>query len=328
MKKLSVTILLLLIFVLCSSAKTVSLGDYSCLPNDALDDAPCVQEAAGDLPDGGTLRVTEGNWHLDTQVDLTQSGNYISFDIVGDKGAVFQLGAPDNVALFYAGNVNQLSFKKLIFRGTTGAPFDAAYLVYVTFTSQTLIENNQFFGIRVKEHLIYAGNSDVTVRGNQFDGNASKSLIYGANNLRSLVIENNTFIDYANFKNEFLSKTSFGNEAWIWIDRATDTEYNGSSPYVSIRNNRLDEGAYYAIKAFNLDSLDVSNAVVNVGLFGGIYLSNVKRARITSGAFGYNTNPVPAVTALNGTTAILDNVKLGAAVFYYTKDGTSSVLIK
>lgn len=328
MKKLTTTILLLLIFCFCVSAKTVSLDDYSCLPDDTTDDAPCVQEAADDLPDGGVVLFPEGRWRIETAINLVQNDNYISFQFRGDKGAVLDLAASDSTTLFYAGNLNQLSFKELIWLGTPEATYDAEYLIYSVYTTQTLIEDNQFFGIRVKEHLIYAGNSDVVIRGNQFEGNASISNIYGANNLRSLIVENNTFIDYANFKNEFLTKTFHGNEAWILIDRTTDAASNASSPYVAIRNNRFDEGAYYAVKAFNLQSLEITNAMNNVGINGGVYLSNVKRAWITSSAFGYNANPVPAVTALNGTTAILDNVTLGGGVFYYTKDGTSSVIIK
>lgn len=327
--KLLLLIGTILIFCFCASAKTVYLNDYACLPDDAANDSSCVDDAVADLPNGGTVRVPEGVWQIHTQINLVQSNNYISLEFRGDKGAVFQLGAADNVTLFYAGNLNQLSFKNLIFLGTPGAEYDAAHLIFSTYVQQTLVEDNQFFGIRVKEHLLYMGITDAAIRGNQFEGNASKSNIYGANDMRSITVDNNTFIDYANYKNQFLTKTApYGNDAWVWINRTLDTGNNGLSPFASIQNNRFDEGALYTIKAANLDSLDVTNAVVNVGISGGVHLSNVKRARITSSKFGYSTNPVPAVTALNGTTAILDNVMLGAAVFYYTKDGTSSVVIK
>jgi hypothetical protein len=326
MKKL--LLILIFIFNLNVLADTVSMDEYSCLPDDTADDSPCVVEAVGDLIDGGTVRFPKGVWHVDTMIDLTQSNNYISLEFLGDTGAVIQLGATDSTTLFYAGNLNQLSFKGLIFLGIPDVTYDAEYLIYTVYTQQTLIEGNQFFGIRVKEHLIYAGNSDVVIRGNQFEGNASKSLIYGANNLRSMTVENNTFLDYANYKNQFLTKTFSGNEAWIEINRTLDTGNNASSPYVTIRNNRFDEGAYYAVKAYNLNFLDVTNAMVNVGGAGGIYLSNVNRARITSSAFGYNPNAVPAVTALNATTAILDGATLGGGVVYYVKDGTSSVVVK
>lgn len=315
-----------------SGGGTVKLSDYA-VPDDGENDAVGFQNAVNDLKanKGGTLIVDGGVWNLDSMVNFSTPGNnYISYKVIGDGGSVIKLGLGQSGIGFYAGNTNQITLDNLIFTGDDStAGYDCNFVLLSTYSEKTTIKNTQFFGIRAKHSLIYAGNTDMVIENTQFAGNASDTAnVYGAFDLRGLTIENTDFRDYGNFLDKYYSKTPQGVTAWIMVERDAQTAVNYYAARVRLTDLRLDEGAKYGISIKNVPHVTADALRINVsGILNsaGIVLDNVKYADVKDSVFGYTTNSRPAIKLSNHTNVKATRLTFGNNVYFAELDITSSV---
>ncbi len=91
------------------------------------------------------------------------------------------------------------------YRGTTG--IDTQTLLSSSSVTQTIIRNCQFFGLFARDMLIRIENTDALFENNQFEGSVGNIGLIYANDFKGLTVRNTTFIDYANFGSQYLTKT-------------------------------------------------------------------------------------------------------------------------
>ena len=332
MKLTLLPMLVLTLFCFSASAKTLNLSDYA-TPDDGQDDSVGFQRAINDLKEagGGTLIVNSGEWDLGSRLDLTTYGNYISYLIRGDKGAVIHLALGENGLGIYAGNANQVELRDLVFLGDSTVDYDAQYLYLANYTAKTIVSGCQFYGIRAKSSLFYLGNTDAVFDNDQFDGDAANEGIIHAVNFSGLTVRSSEFLDYGNFRSEYYSKTP--NNGGPWINAEVQ---NGIIPpnalgqrVVRVQDVRFDEGAGNAVKLTNISQFLASGLMVNVSSVdgsAGLVLNNVGYSEIKFSAFGYTQYVRPGIMVTNNSTASIAGITVGGGVFTAFKDSSSDVI--
>jgi hypothetical protein len=332
--KMKLPLLPILVFTLCClsvPAKTINLVNYA-TPDDGQDDSVGFQRALNDLKDagGGTLVVNSGDWDLSTPLDLTTYGNYVSYVIRGDKGAVIRLALRESEGAIYAGNANQVELRDLVFTGDSTVDYDTGYVYLANYTAKTIVSGCQFYGIRAKDGLFYLGNTDAVFDNVQFDGNAADHGVIHAVNFSGLTVTSTEFLDYGNFRSQYYSKSP--NNAGPWINAEVLTGFVPPNALaqrvVRIQDVRFDEGASNAIKLTNISQFLASGLMVNVsGVTGsaGILLDNVGYSDIRLSAFGYTANARPAIRVTDHSTASIAGIIVGGGVFAAYKDTSSQI---
>lgn len=315
-------------------AKTVHLSSYT-TANDGLDDSPGLQQAVDDLKadGGGTVIFDDGTWDVNSLINFSTYGNYISFRIVGDKGAVIKPHLGASQALFYSGNTNQIEFKDLVVIGDSAVTYDAKAIIYGAYTPQIKISGCVFYGVGASLAIVYAGvGSQINVESSQFNGNATGIAAIYATEGASLSINSSTFLDYQAYRDKLLSKTPWNSGVWIKIEGLPDyTPNSANSPaVVRIEDVQMDEGGWQALMVKDMPYVKISGLRTNVSGTSpgtGMILDNVKRTDIEMSSFGYAANARPAITAINGSVVNVLSMQLGGAVFPFIADKTSTVIL-
>jgi len=329
MKKTIKILLILLLVVMAAEAKTVKLSDYA-TPNDGNNDTTGFQNAldAVRTNGGGTVIVPEGTWELRSQLDMIGSNNFVSYLILGEKGAILRIDGGQNDLIFYGGNINQIEFRDLIFVGNTSDTYDASYLGYFAYTLQLKVTGCQFYGVRAKNNLFRTENVDAVYENNQFGGScADDSTLYANSAVEGLTAIENIFYDYGNFKATYYSKVCGG--AFIKVDGASSSAVNAQAPRVIVDRSRFDEGVPIAVNITNVPDVTIENSGFNVsGVTGGtgIKLNNVDFGLIQGCSFGYTSNSRAALTLVSGTSIKAARLKFGGGVYFASIDGTSSAI--
>jgi len=327
MKRILLSLFLFLTFT--ANGKTVRVADYA-TPNDGLDDSGDFQLAINNLRNGGggTLEIGNGTWFLKDGLNLTSATNYVSYLIKGDKGAIIQVDAGQSANIFYAGNVNQLELKDLVFIGS-GETYDVGRIALTNFTEKVKVSGCQFYGIRAKEEMFWLGNVDAEFEHTQFAGSTGdNAVIYGYENLKSLTVDNVNFVDFGNFGINYYSKV--GASAWIKVEGLASQPTNFNAPSVTVNRSRFDEGATRAVWIKNIPDVAITNIAVNVSGItdgAGVIFDNVPYGIIEGSTFGYTANVRPAVRLLNNSNARVSRLKFGGGVYFADIDGTSAARV-
>ncbi len=334
MNYLCALLFLFLTFSFAAQAKTVRVSDFGVIPNDGMDDTEFIQAAVADLiaNGGGTLIFPSGTTDLKGDVRFQTYQNYQSYRLTGDRGAFIRLGGNENTNYFMFGNVNQAEFDGLIFYANNDRDINAQRVVSSNHTTQTEITNCSFFGIGASVAIVDAQSTDLIVKKTQFEGNAANQGVIHAQTARSVSVSNTTFIDYANFLDMYLSKTGqVGTVSWINIENENPTYGANGQRIVRITDCRFDEGAWKAIKIKNQKTAEISGINVNVsGTTGGagVSLDNVEYAEIKFSAFGYPSQPRPAIELYNRSNIEATALTFSDAVFFIQRDKTSTYTVK
>lgn len=327
MKKI---LLLLFLFFVASTAqaKTVDIKDYA-VPDDGLCDTPGFQTAVDALRvnGGGTLLVSGGTWELSCgdAIRLVDYGNYVSYSIVGAKGSIIRVTAGAGFYGFYAGNVNQLEVRDLTFVGGTPG-VDVQSLLLAAYTDHVIISDCRFYGVYAASALIHTMNVNTVIEKTQFGGSAAgKAVILAAGDVNTpfgtLTVKDTNFIDYANFLNQYLSKTHHGIPAWIRAEQVSTYPSR-----VVLERLFFDEGAYLIADIRNVKHVEVNNIASNVNGTtpgGGIRFDNVANGNVVSSRFGYTTNRRPALVLVNNSHVQISRLEFEAGVYAGTVDATS-----
>lgn len=330
----SFSLLTITLLTISISAASVNLSDYA-TPDDGLDDSAGFQEAIDDLKSdgGGTITVTSGTWDINTTLDFTTSNNYISFKIIGDKGAVIRPFIDSYEALFKVGNNNQVAFTDLIVLGSSGSEYDAGMIISALYTGQLRVVGCQFLGLRVRDSLIFVGMAtDAIIESSQFSGNASDvALIHGLDYV-GLTIRTVEIYDYANFKDTYLSKSPSNIGNWIRAEstRPSSGVLANGQRVVRLEDIRMDEAAPQSVFIKNAANVKASGILVrisNTDGAAGMVFENVEFAEVTMSKFGYSSAPRPAIKAINRSKILTSGISVGFGVYYGEADTSSTIFI-
>lgn len=319
---------LLLILTLCLSTYAVDIADY-CTPNDGLDDGVCFQDAVDDLPNGGTIIVSQGTWDIKSPISFVTYSVANSFAIKGTKDSIIK---PDlSGIVFYSGNQNQITFEGLTFVGDGTTANDMSYAMYFGGSSHAKVVDCQFYGLRASASTIFAGGTELTVEDTLFHGSAGPTVIETQNS-KGLTIRNSEFLDYGNLNGTYYSKTPYGVSIWVKVNASAHPTPNANAHRgVIFENVRFDEGSVKTASFTNIRYVNIKQVNVNVsGIIGGAgcLFDNVKLAKVEQSMFGYSSAARPAMVLTNNSTVRVEGLALGGAVTDYTADGTSRAFIE
>lgn len=336
MKRLFFLLALVLSCTFFAQAKTVNLVDYGAVPNDQQPDDAAMSAAIADVRQagGGTVVFPGGKIILAGQHSLGQYGRYINFRLQGNKNSVVEVWT--TWLLFDFSNTLQGEVEGLTFVGRPANPGDPRFtdvyvaVIYSPSTNQVTIRNTQFFGLRSNDSIVKAGNGDIVIENSQFEGNSAQVANVHAFGpyQRGLTIRNTVFLDYANWQDQYLSKSPYGIGAWVKVEGAATPTSATSHRQVRIEDCRFDEAAQTAVHLSNVFAAHISGINVNVaGPAGGngITLNNVEFAAIKGSWFGWSSIARPAIVALNGSTVEATAVKTGGAVYLGDFDPSSRI---
>lgn len=339
MKKHICSAVFLVISAFTAHAKTVNVADFGSVPNDAVDDTAAVQAAANNLKanGGGTMVFPGGKTIIRDEINFVMYQNTLNFRIVGDKGAELDVNVGNYTPVFRFGNSNQVEFDGITFLGnsqfTCGqADLDGDTVILASYVQQLTIRNSQFFNLAMRDQLLYVGaNVDLVIEGTMFGGNAAGVASVFLNEAKGAKFSNTSFIDYANYKTSYLSKTPCNGSPWIKAIN-TDMTANGNGiRALRISDSRFDEGALFAIQVENVPFVDITNINVNVANgsgAAGVKLNQVKYASIKQSAFGLTPYDRQAVRITNSKDLVVEGLKLGGGVQSIEKDAASSVTVR
>lgn len=318
-------LLLISLFALSAHAQVTKVTDFGAIPDDGLNDDAAVTAARKSMMNkGGTLEFPCGTLDLrDTQVFIS---NFVSWRIEGNMCAVIRVSP--NYTLFEFGNSPHVIISGMAFLGIPENTIDSALAVVVFGGGQNIVRDSKFLGLRSGNSIIVTGQ-DTLIENSQFDGNSSPNGIYSVGEYqKGLTIKKSTFIDYANFQGQYLSKTPYGNDSWITVSGGPPLNQYKGQRQLRVEDCIFDEGAQTHIYASDIFAVDISGLRSNVsGVDGGksIYLSNVSKARIAASWFGLSGYARPAVVAVNGSRAFVEDISLGSKVYHANHDKSSKM---
>ncbi len=337
-------ILFVLTVPICVSAYEAKPENFGAVVDDGLDDSLAVQAAIDDVltKGGGTIVFPGGKLNLNRTIRLVPDG-YMGGEVKlqGNRGSVLEISMGTSGIAFYAGNLNSFTLEDLVFVGKPAEPgaadfYDANYVVFSNYVQQTNITRCQFYGLAVPSGsgLIYVGNTDARIADSQFDGSLGaypNGAVIMADNPRGLTVSRCTFLDYANFRGQYLAKSPAYLGAWIWV-KGTGANFNANGiRRVVIEDSRFDEASASAINIENVPWVNIRGISVNVNGADpgrGVYLKNVEYARIEESWFGYTTLSKPALDLVNVQGLEVAALKLTGGVYFWRKQNVSSTSIK
>jgi Pectate lyase superfamily protein len=323
------------------SAIEVNPEDYGAIIDDGMDDSAAIQDAIDAVVErgGGRILFPSGTLNINRPISIQPRYNGGQMVFKGNRGSVLEISVGDQSTAIYAGNLNIMTFEDLAIVGKNvpmGALdfFDAKYVIYTTYVGQTNITRCQMLGLAVKngDAIIYLGNTDARVTDSQFDGNLAMydtGAVILAQDTMGLTVSRSTFMDYANFKGTYHSKTPGFVGAWIMVKGGKPMNALGQRRIV-IEDSRFDEGAATVIWAENVAWVHITGIVANINgtIVGrGIFLRNVEYANIRESWFGYTGARRPALDFENVGGAEVTSLKFGGGVYFFKQFGTMKVNI-
>lgn len=337
MKKNVLTLLVILLFLTISvSAKTVSVLDFGAVVDDDVCDTHAIRAAVDDVRTngGGTIIFPAGVTKLCGQVDFTDFKNYVSYHLTGDKGAEISVSLGSDEVGFEVANINQMNIDHLVFTGANVPDdhplfIDCRTLFHFSHANSATFKDVQFYGLWCSNSLIDSGNVDLILDSVNFGGSLGLNATIYAKNIRGLSVKNSSFIDYANYKNKYWSKSSRASYSWISVVNDVLPVVDAlSAQVVRIENCRFDEGSKTAIILKNLPFAVISGINVNVSSMTdgtGIFANNVESLDVEFSQFGLTSLAQSAVTAVNNSNVFIKGIKFGGGVTLGTWDTTSTI---
>lgn len=341
--KIIFTVVCLLLIPVYAFAIESRPEDFGAIPNDGLDDSTAIQSAIDDVvaEGGGTIIFPSGKLNI-TNILRFVPTNYIGGEIKlqGNRGSIVEVSTGESGFAFYAGNLNVFTIEDLIVVGKNvpdGHPqfYDARYVVFTTYVQQTNIIRSQFYGLGVPSGgaVLYFGNTDAKVIDSQFDGSLGQypeGAVIMAENSRGLTVTRSTFIDYANFHEGYISKTTSFTGSWIKVKGGVPLGGNGIRRVV-VEDCRFDEGSATAVSIENVPWVYLAGNSVNVNGSSpgkGIYLKDVEHAKIEQSWFGYTEEARPALDLTNVKAVEVVSLKFGGGVYFWKKQNVLSTSVR
>lgn len=317
--------------------------DFGAIPNDGLDDSAAIQSAIDSVlsEGGGTIIFPSGKLNVNNLLRFVPT-DYIGGEVKlqGNRGSLVEVSVGSGGIAFYAGNLNVFTFEDLVIIGKNvpdGNPqfYDARYVVFATYVQQTNIIRSQFYGLGTPSNgaVIYLANTDGKILDSQFDGSLGQypdGAVIMAENSRGLTVSRSTFIDYANFREGYISKTTSFTGSWIKVKGGLPLNANGIRRVV-VEDSRFDEGAAIAVSVENVPWVYLTGNSVNLNSASpgrGIYLKDVDHAKVEQSWFGYTTEARPALDLLNVKALEVTSLKFGGGVFFWRKQNVLSTSVR
>lgn len=337
----------LIIFLFTISISTFAIEsrpeNFGAIPNDGIDDTAAIQAAIDEvlLQGGGTIVFPSGKLEVKGLLRLFPT-DYFGADIklIGSRGSIIEVSAGSDAIAFYAGNLNNFTFEDLVVTGKNvpyndSSFFDAKYVVYSSSVQHTNIIRCQFYGLAVPSGgaIVYLRNTDAKIHDSQFDGNVGQypygSVVY-AESATGLTVSRTTFLDYANLRGEYFSKSPAYTGAWIKVKGNIPSNALGTRR-VLIEDSRFDEGAAIALHIEDVPWLVISG--INVNVSGttpgkGAYVKDVDYVKVEQSWFGYTPNTRPALDLLNVKALEVTSLKFGGGVYFWKKQNVTSTSIR
>lgn len=323
--KLFLTLFSILIFCVIALPQTVKLTDFGAIPNDGLlDDVAFTKALESMRATGGTLEFPCGVLDLSTEQSFV--GNYVSWKLEGNQCAILRVASPVYTLIRF-GNSPLSVISGLTFLGVPANPYDTAHSIVIANADRNVIRDSKFVGLRSPLAIVLAGG-EIGITDSLFGGNSAQGVVMlpGEYQQGGSIIRTN-FIDYANLNGTHYSKTPYGNGSWVLATGGPSptTNYRGQRQ-LRVEDGVMDEGAQNgAINASDIFAVTISGLRVNVAGIGGVYLSNVRAAKLEGNWFGYSGYVRPAIIAVNGTKVLVKDQVIANQVFHGTKDGTSEI---
>lgn len=327
---LSGLILFLLLTPIFVSAIEVNPQDYGAVVDDGIDDSSSIQAAIDAVIEkgGGKVLFPGGTLNVNKTISIQPGYNGGQIILKGNRGSALEISVGEKSVAISAGNLNMLTFEDLAIVGKKvpmGNPdfFDAKYVIYSNYVGQTNITRCQLMGLAVqnKSAIVYLGNTDAHVNDSQFDGNLAMydtGAVILAEDTMGLTVSRSTFIDYANFKGEYLSKTPGFVGAWIMVKGGKEMNALGQRR-ILIEDSRFDEGAATAVWIENVAWVDIVGVSANIngtGVGRGIYLKRVDYANVRQSWFGYTGAARPALDVESIGGLEVTSLKFGGGVYF------------
>ena len=340
-------ILLVISASLSVSAQSVAIvHDFGAVSDDDIDDTQAIQAAIDHVLQrgGGSVLFGAGTYLVSGRLNVVPDEIGIDVSFKGEGTSAIQIGAGDGVRVFYAGNLNQLNFMDLTFFGRnvmSGHPefIDAGYLIFADNVLAFNMIRCNFFGIATRDSstgrgaIVYLGATEGVIRDTNFNGSYAPypdgSLIE-ARNSRGLIVANTRFIDYANYRGEYFSKTTAFVGAWI---RALNTENFDSSQGkgLVVEDSFFDEGAAVGIDAIGIPTVKIGGLRINVNGTSpgrGIRLNKVKYAEVTRSVFGMASYPRPAIETVQAEGLKISGLRFSEEVYFLMNNGLQSASVE
>lgn len=317
--------------------------NFGAIPNDGIDDTEAVQSAINEIISvgGGNVIFPSGKLEIHGIIRIVPTA-FIGGEVKlqGNRGSIVEVSTGAGGLAFYAGNLNVFTIEDLVIIGKNVPAedpefFDAQYVVFSSYVQQTNIIRCQFYGLAVPNEgaVIYFGNTDGKVLDSQFDGSLGQypdGAVIMAENMRGLTVSRTTFLDYANFHGEFLSKTPSFTGSWIKVKGGLPLNANGMRRVV-VEDSRFDEGAATAVSVEDVPWVYMTGNSVNVNGAEpgrGIFLKNIDHAKIEQSWFGYSPHARPALFLQNVKAIEIVSLKLSNGVYFWKKENVLSTSIK
>jgi hypothetical protein len=326
-------VVLFLIFSFSAFSQVVKVTDFGAIPNDNLPDDAAVAAARQSLMQtGGTLEFPCGTLNLSQEQSFVQYGRYVSWKLEGNQCAIIEVKRA--WLLFNFGNNPSIIIDGMTIVGTQVGPESPNYTdswsgIINLGAYQNIIRNTKFLGLRSNDFIVHACGNTI-IEDSQFDGNsaATANILTDGMYQKGLTVKRTSFVDYSNFLNKYYNKTGTGNRTWIKVTNGVTPVSAGEQRQLRVEDCMFDEGAVTAIYADNIFAVDISGSSFNVSGVDngkGIYLDGVKKAKISGNWFGWSGFARPALSVVNNTRAVLEDITLGNQVFVGERDSTSEI---
>lgn len=333
MNKILLILLLFAAGITAAPAQIAKLMDFGAVPNDGIsDDAAMTAARESLLRTGGTIEFPCGVTNLSASQNFAQYGNYVSWKLDGRQCATIEVR--QTWLLFGFGNNPQIEIDGLTFTGrrvSSNHPdfTDAQQGIIQLNAEQNRIVNSKFLGLRSNNFIVRALGNTI-IESSQFDGNSASAanVLTDSQWQKGLTVRSTRFIDYSNFMNSYLSKTGYGNGAWIKVTGGTAPVSASNQRQLRVEDCQFDEGAATAVHADNVFAVDLSGSSFNVAGTSrgrGVHLDNVKKARLAGNFFGWTGFARPAIVAVNNSLVLVEDIALGNQVYPAERDATSQI---
>jgi hypothetical protein len=329
MKKILITLFIFL-FGFTLQALPANITDFGAVPNDGISDADAIRAALRSVEQacGGEIIIPKGEFLLDESITTDFHGGcgYIHLAIKGETGAEIRVSVGAGNTALVMNTLKSLAIDHIVFLGVD-VPFsdplftDAGTVIEAHTIETVVLDYVFFYGIAVDKAIIRTFNSNLRVFNSQFSGSAAYypegTYILGDHDIsgnawQSIKIENCQFLDYANYKRDYLNKTPY-------FMTGSYVRTKAPSPYgaamtrgrLEIRDTIFDEGSHTAVTATDTPYVDLKGISINMNNTTnatGIRLTNVKYAVIDQSVADWQ----PGYFL---TTYYVDYIKVNALTF-------------
>lgn len=331
-------VFLIIILPTVGKANDLNLASFGAVADDGQDDAPALQAALNQLAaiGGGRLIFPPGQTDILTPVAKDYLNQASSITLTGlVSGSRVRIAVGANQIGIKLTNVESVLIEKLVFHGSlayvTQDPlfFDAYYAIQTGSCLRVTIRDCDFYGLATSEFVMASFSGDLHVEDSAFRGCHGQAVL-ASYDWSGLTVRRVDFTDYGVLNGVYHSKSPAFPGAWIYTAAPKPLNNANGERRVVIEDVRLDEGAANGVLIDGASFVSVKGVTCNVNGTdngAGIWLNNVRRAKIEQSFFGYTTQDRPGVKLSASDIIELDSVEFGQGVRYVWTLGNVSWLI-